>query len=40
MVKIPKSKQQGVSLISMLFVGGVLIFLGVAGAPVIPIYVQ
>jgi len=34
------SKQQGASLISMLFVGAVLVFLGVVGAQVIPTYVE
>jgi len=34
------SKQQGASLTSMLFVGGVLAFLGVVGAQVIPTYVE
>lgn len=40
MVKNLKSKQQGVSLIGMLFVGGMLVFLGVVGAQVIPTYVE
>ena len=35
-----KSKQQGVSLIGILFVGGVLVFLGVVGAQVIPTYTE
>ena len=34
------SKQQGASLISMLFVGGVLVLLGVVGGQVIPTYVE
>jgi len=34
------SKQQCASLISMLFVGGVLVFPGVVGAQVIPTYVE
>jgi len=40
MVQNILSKQQGASLISMLFVGGVLVFLGVVGAQVIPTYVE
>lgn len=35
-----KSKQQGVSLIGILFVGGVLVFLGVVGAQVMPTYTE
>jgi hypothetical protein len=35
-----KSKQQGISLIGILFVGGVLVFLGVIGAQVIPTYTE
>lgn len=35
-MKNAKSKQQGASLIGILFVGGVLVFLGVVGAQVIP----
>ena len=40
MVQNILSKQQGASLISMLFVGGVLVFLGVVGAQVIPTYTE
>ena len=40
MVQNILSKQQGASLIGMLFVGGVLVFLGVVGAQVIPTYVE
>jgi hypothetical protein len=36
MVKNLKSKLQGASLINVLFVGGVLVFLGVVGAQCIP----
>ena len=35
-----KSKQQGISLIGILFVGGVLVFLGVVGAQVVPTYTE
>jgi hypothetical protein len=40
MVKNLIRKQQGASLISMLFVGAVLVFLGVGGAQVIPTYTE
>lgn len=40
MVKNLIRKQQGASLISMLFVGAVLVFLGVVGAQVIPTYTE
>ena len=39
-MKNPKSKQQGASLIGILFVGGVLVFLGVVGAQVVPTYTE
>ena len=35
-----KSKQHGISLIGILFVGGVLVFLGVVGAQVVPTYTE
>ena len=35
-----KSKQQGISLIGILFVGGILVFLGVVGAQVVPTYTE
>ena len=39
-MKSLKSKQQGISFIGILFVGGVLVFLGVVGAQVIPTYTE
>jgi Domain of unknown function (DUF4845) len=35
-----KNKQRGASLIGILFVGGVLVFLGVIGAQVAPTYTE
>lgn len=35
-----KNKQRGASLIGLLFVGGVLIFVGIVGAQVVPIYAE
>ena len=35
-----KNKQRGVSLIGILFVGGVLVFAGVVGAQVAPTYTE
>jgi hypothetical protein len=35
-----KNKQRGASLIGILFVGGVLVFLGVVGAQVVPTYIE
>ena len=39
-MKTPKNKQQGISLIGILFVGGILVFLGVIGAQVVPTYTE
>jgi len=35
-----KNKQRGASLIGILFVGGVLVFIGVVGAQVVPTYIE
>ena len=39
-MKSLKSKQHGVTLIGILFVGGILVFLGVVVAQVIPAYLE
>lgn len=33
-------KQRGASLIGILFIGGILVFLGVVGAQVVPVYTE
>jgi len=35
-----KSKQRGISLIGILFVGGVLVFVGIVGAQVVPTFTE